>query len=456
MPATDTANPDGDALKRLATLLTLQRKVQAAAGSAEIGYLLTNDSQILTPYRNAVLWLHGGRRQGRIEALSGVPVPARDAPYGQWVARLCRHLSRQSRTAEKSLTAQDAPEALRRAWPEHMPPQALWLPVRGAGGRPIGGLLLAREQPWAERDIRLLANWAEVAGLAMDAAAAHEAWPMRVWFWLRANGMRLGLAVLALLLLALLVPVQLNVQAPAEVIAYQPLVVRAPLNAIIEEVAVQPNAAVKTGDLLVRFEDREIRAKLDVVRHGLELAQAEYRLNQQAAITSREAQANLTILRERIEQRRAEVTQAERMLERVEVRADRDGIAIIADADGLRGRPVRVGERILSVADPGRAEIEFWIAAADSIVLADGAPVDFFLNVEPGAPRAARLNYIGYQAANSPAGILAFRGTARFDTPADIPRIGLRGTAKLYGETVSLGYYLLRRPLAAAREMLGF
>lgn len=452
----ETTAADSDALKRLASLLTLQRKVQAAKGVAEIGFLLVNDSQILAPYRNAVLWLHGGRRRGRIEALSGVPLPARDAPYGQWIARLCRYLSQQYRGSEKSLTAADAPEMLRAAWPEHLPQHAVWLPLRGAANRPVGGLLLARDEAWMERDIRLLANWAQVAGLTMDAVTAQEAWPLRFWFWLRAQGMRLVAALLAIAALGMLVPVQLSVQAPAEVIPYQALVVRAPMNAIIEDVAVQPNASVQAGDLLVRFDDREIRAKLDVVRHGLELAQAEYRLNQQAAITNREAQANLTILRERIEQRRAEVAQAERMLERVEIRADRDGVAIIADADGLRGRPVRVGERILSVADPEQAEIEFWIAAADSILLPDGAPVELFLNVEPGAPRMARLNYVGYQAVNSPAGVLAFRGTARFDAETETPRIGLRGTAKLHGETVRLGYYLLRRPLAAAREMLGF
>ena len=35
------------------------------------------------------------------------------------------------------------------------------------------------------------------------------------------------------------------------------------------------------------------------------------------------------------------------------------------------------------------------------------------------------------------------------------PRIGLKGTAKVFGERVSLFYYLLRRPLAAARQFVG-
>ena len=36
-----------------------------------------------------------------------------------------------------------------------------------------------------------------------------------------------------------------------------------------------------------------------------------------------------------------------------------------------------------------------------------------------------------------------------------LPRIGLRGTAKVYAEQVSLGYYLLRKPIAFVRRSLG-
>jgi hypothetical protein len=36
-----------------------------------------------------------------------------------------------------------------------------------------------------------------------------------------------------------------------------------------------------------------------------------------------------------------------------------------------------------------------------------------------------------------------------------LPRIGHRGTAQLIGEWVPLGFYLFRRPIAAARQYLG-
>jgi hypothetical protein len=36
-----------------------------------------------------------------------------------------------------------------------------------------------------------------------------------------------------------------------------------------------------------------------------------------------------------------------------------------------------------------------------------------------------------------------------------VPRLGLRGSAKIDGQMVPLGYFLLRRPLAVARQWLG-
>jgi hypothetical protein len=52
--------------------------------------------------------------------------------------------------------------------------------------------------------------------------------------------------------------------------------------------------------------------------------------------------------------------------------------------------------------------------------------------------------------------VLGYRLKASFADGTRIPRIGLRGTAKIYGEQVSLFYYLMRRPLAALRQLIGF
>ena len=52
---------------------------------------------------------------------------------------------------------------------------------------------------------------------------------------------------------------------------------------------------------------------------------------------------------------------------------------------------------------------------------------------------------------------LSFAVSARLENETEYtPRIGSRGTAQIYGENVSLGFYLFRRPLAAVRQWMGW
>ena len=115
-----------------------------------------------------------------------------------------------------------------------------------------------------------------------------------------------------------------------------------------------------------------------------------------------------------------------------------------------------MGERILVLADPNQVELEIHLPIADAINLRPGAEVRMFLNIHPGAPLAARIHYASYQAEVTTEGILAYRLKARFTNPAPLPRIGLRGTARIYHQRVRLFQLLARRPLAMARQWLGW
>jgi hypothetical protein len=77
----------------------------------------------------------------------------------------------------------------------------------------------------------------------------------------------------------------------------------------------------------------------------------------------------------------------------------------------------------------------------------DSAPLDTL----PGSVVKA-----DYKAQPSPAGQLVLRATAAIeDAGGSPPRIGVRGIAQVMGDTVPLGYYLFRRPIAALRQWTG-
>ena len=166
----------------------------------------------------------------------------------------------------------------------------------------------------------------------------------------------------------------------------------------------------------------------------------------------------MSLLTGRANEKRAELAAVRSQLARIDVVAAREGVAVFGDPDDWLGRPVTTGERIMLLANPAKPGVLINLPVADAVVLEPGAKVKLFLTVLPLSPLAATVSESSYQASLSPEGVASYRLRAVFEpgqTQQEHVRIGLRGTAKIYGERVLLGYYLFRRPLATVREWTG-
>ncbi|HYE00454.1 MAG TPA: HlyD family efflux transporter periplasmic adaptor subunit [Alphaproteobacteria bacterium] len=450
--AQPAAAPAADLVQRqlagLTGLLQLEKRIRAAADAAEFGFVAVNETQTLLRYRQAVLWRAGGR--GAVAAVSGLAAPDRHAPFVGYMRRLCAHLARDGAAGPRPVAAADLPEPLRDAWTEWLPAHGLWLPLSGPGGA-LGGLFLGRDQPWTEPEAHLSVYIADAYGHAWSALLGGRRRARRLFTPARIGGIALAAALAA----GAFVPVRLSALAPAEVVARQPTVVRAPFEGVVDRFMVRPNEPVAAGQPLLGLDPVKLENRLDVARKALEVAEAELRQAQQQALFDPKAKAGLAVLQGKREAEAAEVAYVSALLERIVLKAPQPGIAIFDDPNEWVGRPVTVGERILVVADPLDTELEIQLPVGEAIDLAPGAPVDLFLNIDPQRPVAARVVFVGYGAAPQPDGVMAYRVKAAFAEGAGRNRIGLKGTAKLYGEPVPLGYLLLRRPLAALRQMLG-
>ena len=93
---------------------------------------------------------------------------------------------------------------------------------------------------------------------------------------------------------------------------------------------------------------------------------------------------------------------------------------------------------------------------AASLARQAGAEVTLFLTAYPLSPLKGTILETSYQARPSDEGVVAYRLLASIDGTPEHARLGLHGTAKLYGGRVMLGYYLLRRPLATLRAWSGW
>lgn len=70
----------------------------------------------------------------------------------------------------------------------------------------------------------------------------------------------------------------------------------------------------------------------------------------------------------------------------------------------------------------------------------------------------AVVRHAAYEPQRTPEDVLAYRLVATLAAAdgAAPPRIGMRGTARIYGERVSLFFYLFRRPITSLRQWLGW
>lgn len=466
-------HPAPQPVNGLLMLLELQRQAWRMATAPELRYHIVNQTRRMIQYRQAAFLTLSGRSRPVLEAVSNIAVLEPNTPFGQWLADAVRAVAAGPEGNSVHVVDPAAlPAAVRAEWGEWGPAQVLWCPLRKPestpeplpGARapatpaalPPAGLWLGRDEPWTDGEILLLGHLAEGYGHAWWALTGKRP---------RRHGLRRAALPLALLLLAgggLAIPVPMSTLAPAEIQTSDPVIVAAPLDGVIERFHVQPNAVVTAGQPLFSFDATVLRSRFEVARKGLTQAEAELLTASQAAFADPQTKARVAQLRAQVELRRAELALARDLLERVTVKADRAGIAVFTDVNDWLGKPVAVGERVLTIADPQAPEIDIMVPVGDALVLEPGSPVELFLNVDPLHPLQARLTRASYEAGLSPAGVLSYRVKATLEPaaqtgqePGPPPRIGLRGTAKILGDRVPLALYLFRRPLALLRQGLG-
>lgn len=450
MHETDSATPD------LSVLLDLARRARQALTDRELGFLLVNDTHALTPYRQAALWLSD---QG-VYAVSGVVQLEANAPYVQWLSAVCAHWSEQAAGQMRLFSAQDLPPTLAHEWGQWWPAQALWL---GWGAQ--GACVLVRDDPWSEPEQALLREWVDTWQHAFRAlhtprVTRWRAWRARwqAWWsahpgqpWWRQRRFQAVGACLAVLLF----PVRLTVLAPGELVPAHPVVIRAPLEGVVDVFHVQPNQVVKKDQPLFGFDEALIHSRVEVAQQALATAETDYRQTSQLALTDAKSKGQLALLMGKIEEKRAEVAYLTEQLQRARVLAPQDGVVLMDDPSEWIGKPVGIGERILRIAREGDAEVEAWLPLADAITLPPGASVQLYLNASPLSPVQAQVRYLAHDAVQRPEGHQAYRVRAALSEPTG-HRVGLKGTAKLQGGWVPLVYWMARRPWATVRGYLGF
>jgi hypothetical protein len=444
------------AVQALSVLMDLSRRSRHAESDRELAFLLVNETHALLPYRQAALWLSD---EG-VYALSGVVQIEANAPYVHWLASVCAFLQQDASSHGRIFSAHDLPGALAEEWAHWWPTHAVGLTLPGPGL-----CLFARDEPWTNEEFTWLQEWLDVWQHAFSAKhrtrlTTWQGWRSRLVDVLvgqrdRAWWRKTRVHLLGLVLAAFFFPVHLTVLAPGELVPAHPVVVRAPVEGVVDVFHVQPNQLVQKNHPLFGFDEALIQSRVEVARQALKTAETDYRQTSQMALMDPKSKAQLALLMGKVEEKRAEVSYLADQLQRSRVLAPQAGLVLMDDPSEWIGKPVAVGERILRIAPEGDMEVEVWVPLADAIALPIDAPVTLYLNASPLSPVSARLRYMAHDAVQRPEGYQAYRVRATL-TESTQHRVGLKGTAKLQGDWVPLGYWMLRRPWALVRSYLGY
>lgn len=442
--------PDTDPrLLSLSSLIQLEHSARHAESQRELAFLFVNDTKQLLDYRQAFFWRWDDLGRKRVELASHVSELDPNSQLVRWMLQVIEWQYEKDAGAMAAFTAMDLPDALREGWDATMAPYVLAVPLKGAAGADIGGLILAGESPWNQAHMTLAERLADAYGHAWAALDSSRRRKQIVGHF-RQHWRRYAVAVGLFLLL----PVRQYVLVPAEVVAKKPYVVAAPIPGAVKEVDVQPNHAVRKGDVLFTLDDTELGNRVIVAKKAYDVAQAEYLKNSQQAFNCDSCKAKLPELAAVMEKQRAEVDWVSAQLDLSRITAPVAGVAIFTDQNDWRGRPVSVGERVMLIADPVDTRLQISMPVGDAISVEPDTPVVFYSNVSPLDSYDGKIVTAAYEASPTPDQLLAYRIFAEF-AEHDRPRLGMRGTAKVYGGRAPLVYYLLRRPAAWLRRTLG-
>ena len=444
-----------------------EERIRTAADEIELAHLIVNETRNLAHARQVFLLHRQSNGRHRVIAISSMALIDRDTPLVRAIENLIGALAKEpefSTNIDFTLPAYcDPPDPELAAYPfSEMVWQPFTIAQASKSGDVFAGLLLARQQPWRPDDLKLLTRQAAVYTNAWSALnGRHALRPVshRRGYWM--TGIALAL------LCAGAIPVPMTTLAPVEIIADSPEIVTAPIDGVIKDIPVDPNRTVSAGTALIVYEDTTLKNRFALSDREMQVAAARYEKAEQAAVFDIKARHDLPIAKTEYELKKTERDYAQALLDKAVVTASSPGIAIYASREEWLGRPVTTGEKIMSIARPGEIVARIELAVGDAIALVGGANVRLFLDASPLDALAAKVTSESYHAAPNSANQLVYSVYASLTLPPpnpadreavirELPRIGARGTAQVFGATVPLAFFLFRRPIAFARQTLGF
>ncbi len=443
-----------DAFDSLARLQQLTLEAGLSDTLAQLIFRILNRSIIYCRYDRAVLWdLRGGRT--KLLGVSGNPeVTSRSPLADEWRCLVCAMSDRDTSAIVEGAAfpgREDTWDALA-GRTEGL--SVIWLPI-AVEGQTVAGLWLERwgESLFTEDEMAKLEPLALAYGVAWRGVVRPRS---RLLGALSSRKRVAAMTALLLLIVALcLVRLPLRIVAHCEVVPRDPVAVAAPLDGVIDEVSVLPGRTVRRGEALAVYDKRVATEELKVAEEQVQIIESNLQRSRVQSFDDPSARSAIALLESRLEQERIRLRIAQHRVDQLDVVAPVGGTLMFDDPHQWRGRPVQVGQRLMMIVDPAKTKLRIWLPDGDNIKFDWGRKLAVILDSDPLVSRRAALRFVSNHSQISSDGAPRFRAEADWVTAGSDVKTGLQGTVILYGDSVPLGYWLLRRPLGAVRKFSG-
>ena len=441
VPLIRVAQPDPSSL---AALLQYEGDLRRQASVNELVYFVANESRRIVPYDQLFVLREARIGEGfHVIGASSIALVDRNAPLIHAIETVVGKLESNNPQNFEAVAYSDDP-----AVAEYPFQTWYWQPILGKEGKPVAGLLLARTTSLREAETVRLTRMAETIGHSWLALTGGK--PVMRLPKLDSKKRRW---IAVALVIAALFPVRMTALAPVEVVSARPYVISAPYAGVIQRIEIAPNALVKAGQPVLTFEDIKVRNELQQATEKLAVARAKVERATSASFAKADEARDIGTLQAEYDLAKADYAYARDIMGKSQIAAPRAGMAIYSDRRDWEGRAVNVGDPILQIANPKDIAYRIDLPTKEQMTLKPGAPVKVWLDAQPLWALDGIVEQASYQARPTADGILAFAVSAK--PLGDAPRIGSRGTAKLYGQWVPFAYSLFKRPISSVRQYLG-
>jgi hypothetical protein len=435
---------------KIARLIGLEKKTREAKTQDELNFVVANETRQIIDFVNSFLLLKAPTDKFQVKATSDLATVDRTAPLITYVENIVNNSGVNLKEIQ-NLELDKVSKKLKVKKPKNIPANFLFIPILSPQKGLQGYLLLSRNEKFIENEIELSRHLSVTYGHAFNTFLTD--FSVKNFFKKYLFGSRSWIVILAIIFISI-IPIKITSTAPVEVVPKNPILITSPFDGVVKNIVANNNDKVKSGDLLVLLEDTDLLNNYNLAKQSLQVSEKELLRSRQSSFTDNEEKARLAELVAQVELKKAEVESNGERLKNTKLYASQKGIAIVDQKNEWQGRPVSVGEKIMTVANPDKVEFLVWLPVKDSLIIRENSDVKVFLDINPIKPLEGKLLRASYEPSLSPEEVLSYKIGVSYEGEVP-PRIGLRGTAKIYGSKVTLFYYLFRKPITFVRQLIG-